>query len=276
MSVATSQSQTVLQLLGGGRRVDRIGDIKRTWSVKWSVLTVDEYSLIAAWAQGALGPGPYVWIDEQQRNMLPPNVAAGGDVRRDITGVNADVGVTLTASTELPAQGLRSFRAAFPAGTSSTATIVRTGSVVYATVDPASRSDSVPVIAGLQYAFGVDVARAAGGNASVQPYIAWYDRSGALLSTDSGVAFATTAAFTRLSVVAVAPATAALARVGVRLTASPVSAAVVYADRWQLEQASAAGAWVPGWGVPRVMITDFPWEHPVDRTYNVSATMIEV
>lgn len=96
----------------------------------------------------------------------------------------------------------------------------------------------------------------AGTSLGVRAYLAWYDASGASISTSTGSSATLTggasAGWTQITVTGIVPTNAAYVHAGVRLAgASPGSTVSLQVDGWELEKASAPSLWtVPGMWSP--------------------------
>ncbi|MCZ1006325.1 LamG domain-containing protein [Streptomyces lydicus] len=106
--------------------------------------------------------------------------------------------------------------------------------------------EGTTVTPGASYAAGVEMQLAPGGmsSLSMQLRIGWYDLSGTLLSTTTGINTAITTSWSgRLTAAGTAPASAEFAIISVATTAATTAATTVRVTGWQLEQGSAATAW---------------------------------
>ena len=230
------------QLLSGKRVRDTLSRMK-TWDLSWTALDLTAYGTLEDFYFAAVGPGPYVFFDPEQRNLLPANVSAGGDVTGDTTGwtfgPNGVVGQILNlASASLGGQ--YSLRLTEPTS------VVAVQDLAY--------SAAVPVVAGLSYTFSAQLWIDTGGP---QLYISmwWLDAAGAAISTsDSSAMSAGTSGV--LSKTAAAPSNAVYVACHLRTNTANTSGSTKYAytDSWQLEQAGSASTWVAGSGVPLVTV----------------------
>lgn len=231
--------------IGGRRKRWRTGTPRRTFQLSRDHATLDEWSVVEQLAWGGYGSGPFVLLLPGRRNLLGANVSSGTNVLASTLGFGAVSG-TVSSST---AQQYLAPRSLAWAVTAANQRVVASLTANITSADPAT---DVPVVAGLPYT-GSLYARLSASTGTVRPDISWFTAAGAFLSTTTGTATAlSSSAWTRVAVTnAVAPATAALAKLS--LTNTVMGAAqTIYSDAWQLEQATAASAFLFGTGVPRV------------------------
>lgn len=187
-------------------------------------------------------------------NMLTAVQATGGDTGGTVGLIpTGPTGIAVSSATDSTGgsivasgtawQGADVFQFAVPASTAS-------GTAICYTAQPA-------VEPGLAYSQQLRVRDVtASTSCSVAAYIAWYDATGALISTSVGGSSSLTggasASWTQVTVTGTAPTNTAYWNLGVRLAAtSPGSSINVQVDGWQLEQASAVTTWTaPGTWYP--------------------------
>ncbi len=263
-------------LLAGGSVRDTIG-YRRKFTVGWEYATTDELSVLELLYQIA---GPLVFVDPSRRNLLEANQSSGTATLKTTDGFVATTGTLTSDATANPAiAAARSLKWNNSGALGSTGNGPFTGT----STSTANLTDDVPVVAGLPYSFSVTAQRSAANAISVGARIAWYDTTGALISgtTGTGVALASGS----WSVVKLenqtAPAGAAFAKVAVHNTATTSGATAVFMAGWQLEQATAASAWVLGTGVPKVTFDDLvpslqmAWD-AVNTRWHATGILIEV
>src|SRR4051794_29763530 len=94
------------RLLSGGVVQDKFA-VKRSWQLGWQMLTRDQVGVLNAFVYGTVGPGPYVLIDPEQRNLLSPNQSSGTDVTGDTTDFSTfGSGTSVTSVTNAALTGL--------------------------------------------------------------------------------------------------------------------------------------------------------------------------
>jgi hypothetical protein len=251
ISAALTVPSAVHQIAGrGGRVIDRFpGAAARTYQMARSWLTADEVTILEAMYLGAYGSGPFVLFDPWRRNMLSANQSSGTDVLDDTTGFVPTNTAILSSSTVLAEHGQRSLAWAVTAISMPVITGLLTNEAL------ADVTHDVPVVPSTAYTAQVR-GRLSTSTGTIRPDLRWYDSAGAFISINSGTAVAlVTGSWTTATVTATAPSNAALARFKLANTVMG-AAQTIYLDKWQLEQASTAGAWVLGTGVPRVSFTD--------------------
>lgn len=245
-----SVPSAVHQIAGrGGKVVDRFpGAAARVYTMARSWLTADELAIVEGMYLGAYGPGPFVLTEPWRRNMLSANQSSGTDVLADTTGFVPITGL-LTSSTVQSDHGSRSLAWAV------TAANQRMMQGDLANTTNATLLRDTPVLPSTSYT-GQVRGRLSASTGTTRLDLYWFTAAGVFISASTGSAVAqSNAAFTSFTVTATSPATAALARLSVINTVMG-AAQTIYLDKWQLEQASSAGAWVLGTGVPRVSFTD--------------------
>lgn len=261
----------VHQLAGpnGGRVVDRVGAAKRTYAMAQKNISQDDLGVLEALYLGGFGPGPFVLVEPWRRNLLSANQSTGTDAGRDTTGFKAITG-TLSSQTAQSDHGSRSL------GWAVTAANQRIMQGDLANTTNATLLLDTPVLPSTSYT-GQARGRLSASTGTVRLDIYWFTAAGAFISASTGSATAqSNSAFTSFTVTATSPSTAALARLSVTNTVMG-AAQTIYLDKWQLEQASSASAWVPGTGVPRVSFTDdFAQSYDIWPFVNAGVTMTEV
>lgn len=194
-----------------------------------------------------LSTGDLLWLSPgtpqfEGYNVLHPNVATAGEGALPLAagmsgaawGLASDVGTPTVTASGSAQQGANVWAVSVAGG------VVPTKGLMYVL--------KVPVTAGLAYTASEYVRSATtGANPTVQMYIKFSDATGTALSqTNSGTTVLTggpSAAWTRMTVTATAPANTVWAQVGLLLTATaPAGAWTWQADALQLEQAASASA----------------------------------
>lgn len=260
----------VHQIAGrGGFVVDHPAAAKSHFALGWETLTMAEVGLLKSIALGAFGPGPFVFLDPFQVNLLSANQSTGTDALMDATGFVAITG-TLSSTTAQADQGSRSLAWAV------TAANQRMMQGDLANTTNATLLTDTPVQPSISYT-GQVRGRLSTSTGTARLDIYWFTAAGAFISASTGSATAlSNASFTSFTCTATAPATAALARLSVINTVMG-AAQTIYLDKWQTEQAAAASTWQVGTGVPRVSFdADIPQAFPFDARVNTSLSLQEV
>jgi hypothetical protein len=244
----TGSGQHAVSLLSGG---------SRTYTLHWSALHIDNYSLLDAYWGGVNGNGPWALIDPSVPNLLLPNQAGMGSASYDTVGLKTtgstlaegSISTNATASFIHRTNSLRSIRWQFTTAAASFPLLGMT---------PAYRNwPGTPVVVGLPYTWSLWT-RADGvvdSSITMAAKIRWLDITGAQLSetTSGDIVVGTT--FTKLTASATAPANAAYAYVFLLATGSTITTGgSIYADEALFEQDSVANSWAPGVGVRAVEI----------------------
>lgn len=238
----------------GGTRVDKLVNGARTYKLNYNGLTRDAFATLQAFAEGHEGPGPFVFLDPGQRNMLTANQSGATSVYNDTTNFSvAGSGCTIASDTTYTDAGPRILRWNF--NNSSPASAGVSGS------QPSSAfSYGIPVKSSRALVFSFQ-ARGGGSDAIVTltPQLKWYDSTGTLLSTTSGSTVTTASGSWSTAatsfVTGTPPASAVYVNWTISASAASVSSgAIVYIRRLQLEEGSTPGTWYPGTGVWPVVI----------------------
>lgn len=194
-----------------------------------------------------LSTGDLLWLSPgtpqfEGYNLLHPNIATAGEGALPLAagtsgaawGLSSDVGTPTVTASGSAQQGANVWAVSVAGG------VVPTKGLMYVL--------KVPVTAGLVYTASEYVRSATtGANPTVQIYLKFSDATGtSLAQANSGTTVLTgapSAAWTRMTVTATAPANTVWAQIGLLLTATaPAGAWTWQADALQLEQAASASA----------------------------------
>ena len=266
------------RLLSGIRVADRVGTPKRTYRLERRFLTADEMGQIEGLALGLYGPEPYALIEPWRRNLLTLNQSSAGDFSHDGTGFTvfgAGASVTTSGPLSTASQGRYYQRYVSPSSGAAGTTGLAVGNSTSAAL-VLLPGNSTPVVVGLSYTFQFNVITLAGTAASWRAAINWYDSAGAFLSSSSGTTTVVTGSWVARTVTATAPASAAYAVPQVTNGATLSASNTIGIDALMLAQASAAGTWVPGTGVPRVAFTALGDVYPLSDAHHAGITLVEI
>jgi hypothetical protein len=238
----------------------------RPYTVTWNALHQDTFTLIEQYSTGAMGMGPWVFIDPSAPNLLLPNQAGATNASYDTTGLATSTGLTSAGSifsnsdtTNIHRTGAtRSIRWQWTVTAAGTPTLVFGGAY--------RNWFGIPVVVGQTYSWSfwakpdgiVDSA------ITTSARIQWLDKDGAQLSETTSGDF-TPSGWLRFTATGAAPANAVYARpVVICTTATITTGASLYVDEPLFEQDSVANAWAPGTGVRAVEILSMPETAPFD------------
>jgi hypothetical protein len=276
------ERQTFDFLTGSGlHQVSSLAVGSRSYSVNWDSMHIDTFTMIDQYRVGANGPGPFVLIDPSAPNLLPANVSAP-------TGVtslpNPDfIFPTVSAGQGSLGQNVLSTYLHRPTGWASLRWIFNSAPDAVAILVPAPQFRNWfghPVVAGLPYAFSswITVDGTVETNTSVSVRLGWLDAAGTQLSESSGTVTAVTG-WTRLSVIATAPAGAvyAVPRWVLDGTTMAVGGAV-FIDEVLWEQDSVVNNWAVGSGIRPVELVGLGETVPFEARFrtNVQMTLREL
>lgn len=258
----------------GNHQVSSLTAGSRPYTINWEALHQDTFTKLEQYRIGANGPGPWVLIDPSAPNLLPPNIGSATGLYSNATqmeqigGTNGTQGSNTLAQYVHRTTGYRSMRWRF------LETPIVTNPVFG--IDPMYRSwFGQPVVAGLPYAFSswVTVDGIVETNATVSMQLIWLDAAGATLSTSSGGGTAITA-WTKLSVIATAPANAAYVKpVWVATGSTLVLNSIIYIDEPLLEQDSVVNDWAPSTGIRPVEIVGLTEAVPFEARFRTPVSM---
>jgi hypothetical protein len=253
----------------------------RQYTVNWDSMHVDTFSMLSQYRIGTNGPGPFCLIDPSAENLLPANVSAptgvtslpNPDFILPTAGAGQGaLGQNVTASLVHRTSGYASLRWVFA---------TTPDAVCILAAAPQFRNwYGHPVISGLPYAFSswVTVDGTIETNSSVSVRLGWLDKTGAQLSESSGTVTAVTG-WTRLSVLATAPANAvyAVPRWVLDGTTMAVGGAL-FIDEALWEQDTVLNNWAPGSGIRPMELVGLGETVPFEARFrtNVQMTLREL
>lgn len=247
------------QLLSGSRVRDTVGRL-RTWQLSWTAIDLVTYGTLEGFY---FATGPFVLMDPEQRNLLPPNVASGGDTTVSATGVTAGPNITVAASNDVHSDGVTSFILSEPTS-------------VTAFQDALSITTPVPIVPSLPYTLSAMIDPATGAPGHFV-WGEWLDGNFAVLSGIQGNTVAAGGAGTS-TVTGTAPSNAAYLRMKIRPATNNTSGVTkfVYTDSWQLQQASSASTWVVGAGPAYVAVDSLSRTTPIAGVCDAQMTLVQV
>lgn len=249
----------------------------RPFTLTWNALHIDTFSMIEQYWNGALGVGPWAFVDPSATNLLLPNQASATNNFCDTTGwktvggaaADGTIFSNTTTSFIHRTGATRGIKWQFTVGAATTPQLTFT--------PPYRNWYGIPVVIGLPYAFSL-WARPDGtvdSSITMAAKIQWMDATGATLSTSTGGDVVVGAALTKLSVTATAPANAAYAMPYLNATGSTITTgASIYADEFLFEQDSVFNPWAPGTGVRPVDILSLTDTTPFDARFRKSAALV--
>lgn len=221
---------------------------RRTWSLNTSDATTPaEHSKLAQFANGAWGPGPFVFVsaDAPVSNMLTPEVSTCGPEAK-IASVISVAGPWYIGN-----------------GVYSSRSLLNTDPSVVMYFG----STRAPVVTGRKVTASAWVN---GAGAAVRLF--WYDANGALISSSTSSVLATTATVVRSWVTATPPANAVACLVGAVNCSRAAQPAITWSDELL--------DWSEGQGCPKAVVSSMSRDQVLavaGHTYsNVSFTVMEV
>lgn len=253
---APVRAGAVLTALNGRKSRQTFG-VTRSWAFSFTNLDETECADIEALDTGAI-PGPLYLFDPTKRNLLARELASA-------TSVKPAVGWTTEWS------------AALSVVDDFTTPVERCASTIR--VDSSDGGNYVrrkevptrgePIRAGVPVTFSTYVRQDIG---TVTPYLQFRDHNGADIGTSVSGAASTATGWERRSVTATPPAGAVYVEPGLVGGASFTASFTAC----QLEHASAPTEWVPGAGVPRVIIETLDITNPRFGLYTADVTITEI
>jgi hypothetical protein len=233
----------------GGRQIWKTVNGKRTYVINYGALDLASFSMLEAFDQGHMGPGPFALLDPGRRNQLTANQSAATSLTNGTDNFTvAGTGGTIASSSALVLRGPRSLL--------WTLNIAAPASGTVSLDSPTTDWPGIPV-ASRPYAFGCWVRTQVDASVTLQARLTWYDTSGATLSTSTGNATVCgTAGWTQVWVTASPPASGAYVNGSLAVSGATVSVgAKLYLDQFQLNEGTTVDtAWSPGTGVFPVQV----------------------
>lgn len=258
---------------GGQHIVSTLGSGSRPIELNWNALHVDNYAKVEQFWTGMMGRGPWALVDPSVTNMLLPNVASATNFYADARGFAVSVAGALSSTTQASqvhrTGATRSLRCLWASAPGAVTPVI--------SMTPPYRSwYGLPVVVGKSYAFSfwakpdgvIDT------SITLSARMRWYGPTGSLLSEITGGDIATTA-WTRHSIVGVAPAGAAFVSPVVTITGSTVAAGgSLYLDEFLLENDTVLNPWAPGTGIKAVEILGLTDLVPFNASFRQNCTMV--
>lgn len=229
----------------------------RSFSVNWNALHVDNFNLVDQYWTGAMGVGPWAFVDPSMPNLLQPNQASATNATYDATGFSTVTGaanegtlISNSSSSFFHRTGTqRSLRWQFTVSPIAAPTM---------RLDPPYRNwYGIPAVVGLGYTFSgwgrpdsvVDTA------ITMSLRMQWLDVTGVQLSETSSTVTNMNSGYVKLTASGTAPANTAYVRpVAIVDGTTVTTGGSVYIDELLLEQDTTANAWAPGTGFRAVEI----------------------
>lgn len=247
LTAPSSRNEVVHALIGGGTAVTRRAGLgKRTYTLTYTSLFESDAALVAAFADGVFGDGPFVLVDPSTVNVLTLDQSTFGLRPGSSYGWSSSGGtVSLTTGQTAPASV---FSGVLDWASPTTSSLILPGSLG-STADPSS----APVVLPLEAAtFSIWLKGSGSCTCSLQLWS--HDGTTGLQTASLGTASASvTTSWKQFTVSVGAVASGAL--LVPRVVLSSGSPAHVYAAAAQLEYASSVSTWERGYGSPRVLVT---------------------
>lgn len=261
MLVTRDRDTSVFTNKNGGTRTIKTLDGARQISLNYAALGRANFEYLNAFAQGHMGPGPFLLIDPGRRNMLTVNQSSATSQTGDTRGftVTGSGGVVTSDGTgTLPSNRPKVVKWAFSTTTPATAKL--------ALDKPSSVVAGIPVL--LRAHTFWCIALATGGAITTALSIDWLSTSGAVLGTTTGTAVAvSTVTPTKLLATGTPPAGAAYALAYVSPTVATItSGESLLLTNFMLQEGSQPDPqWVPGTGVYPVTFIGMPEKYGFDE-----------
>jgi hypothetical protein len=272
VAATPSKGDVVHNLLSGGVSVTTRLNAKRTYSLPFEFLDATSADTLLGFYNRLYGLGPFVFVDPSVRNVLGLDVSTVGLRTNATPGWIASSGVLTPTATGGPT-GL------------DTGVLTWTSLVASATVQPGTIANNASLTAAPVYlpteACSVSLWVKASSATTASLQLTGYSTAGAVNYTGSATSMSLTTAWQQFTVSAVAGlaglASSAFVLPRVVLGGTvPTSVTIAAA---QLEYGTAATAWQPGHGSPRVLPTTTPgrdWQQAPDISTNHTLALQEV
>jgi hypothetical protein len=264
VGIAWDRPHAAHRLLGGGRVVDHVGAGRRTLALTWSGLDPGLAGQIEAYATGSAGRGPHLLLPaDAPWNYLTADQASTGTIIGDTTGWSTTLAGSLFRYPRWP-----NARASGPQILGWYAPLL--GGEL--SPNPPAGEPGWPAVPGVAWTFAAALMGDAG--AIVAGLLRWRDKTGADLGTTVGTSVRLTwDGWQPVTVTATPPADAVSVLVSLR--ADSAAASVQIADP-RLDLTAAPRPFIPGRGLPRVVITGLEPVHTWVDTVDLRATFTEV
>jgi hypothetical protein len=272
ITASPSRQDSAKTLLSGGVAVIGRLNAKKTYSLPYSFLDAASADTLMGFYNRLYGYGPFVFVDPSVRNVLGLDVSTMGLRSAASHGWVASAGALAVATTGGPT-GLDS------------GVLTWTSLVASATLQPGAVANTANTAAAPVYlpaeACSVSLWAKASSATTASLQLTGYTAAGAVNYTASATSMSLTTAW-QLFTVSVAAGLAGLVSSGLVLPrvvlggTVPTSVSIAAA---QLEYGTAATAWQPGYGSPRVLPTATPGrevQQTLDVTTNHTFVLAEI
>lgn len=257
----------------GEHRVSSMVNGSREHSLSWNALHVDNYALLEQFWTGMNGPGPWVFIDPSQTNMLMPNQASACNAFRDNRGFTVSLGSLMpnAVSGDIHRTGATRnaewWFSSAPGATTPTLSF-----------SPPHRSwFGFPVVPGLDYMFSAWIktsTASSDADITIAIKLGWLNAAGGSITELSGGDSSVQTVWQQRSIGGVAPVGTAYAKPTFVITGSTVaSGGRVLLDELMFEQDSVVNPWAPGTGLRPVDILNLTDTAPFDGRFRRGVEM---
>jgi hypothetical protein len=257
----------------GGFRVSSMLGGSRVTTLSWDALHVDNYRKVEQFWIGAMGLGPWAFLNPASPNLLTENQAGATAVwnsPKDWTTSATNHG---TASSNQTTTHIH--RTGSPRSLKWLFSVAVAANPILTLTPPYRLWYGTPVQPGLSYAFSAWLKPDGVIDASITVgcRIQWLDAAGAQVSESDGGATAVTA-WTQKSCIAVAPVGAVYANPRFVATGATITTGgSLYVDEPMFEQDTVVNTWAPGTGVRPVEITELNDSIPFAGRFRIKPSM---
>lgn len=238
----------------------------RSWTLPYTLMSEYELGLIRAYHKGRNGKGPWVMLLGIETNHLSANQATATDQFGDTTGFSATAG-DLSSTSLYSIQGSRSLLWQTPASPVADS---------YISLSWHGSTYGYPCVPGKELTFSLQTS---GSTASqvIRPALAFFDATGAALSTTLGPLSNTSAS---LSVYKPTFTTAIVPSGGVYvqprlIVTSPVASASITLDELQLQDGQDNTVWTDPSPIPLVSITNFDYTANYNPYFSAEGVLLQ-
>lgn len=264
------RGEVVHTLINGGTSVTRRLHAKRTYTLPYTSLYTADADTVLAFYQGLYGEGPFVLIDPTKRNVLGLDTSTASVRVGSLVEWKPSTGTVIT-STNTPPVGV-------PTGVLNWDGLAASATIMPGSVASTADTAHAPVYLPTE-AHTISIYLSASTSATVTLQAAGCNAAGAVTVTSNTASAALTTSWQRFTVTVAkgAGAYAACAFLLPRILLGGTVPSNVYLAGAQLEYGTAATAFQPGYGSPRVMFTQSPgYSAPVFGYADLSLTLAEV
>lgn len=270
------ERQTADFVTGSGRhRVSKMQGGSRLYGLNWNALGLDTFSRVEQFQTGAMGIGPWAFIDPSRGNFLSANQSSATSALGTVEGLFTFQVSEGTPKVNTSAAYIR--RTGAPSSIRWHFTVAVASFPVMTFPSVYSAWPGIPVTTASPYTFSVYVCAdgVVDSAMTVAAKVQWFNAAGSPVGDSTSGDTAITTSWTQLVASATPPVGAAfgmpfLVAIGSTLTTN----SSMYVDQPQFEMGSTPNIWVPGTGLYPVEIMDLTESIPFAASFRESPSLV--